>query len=189
MTAAALGREADLHATAVIYGESGVLILGPSGSGKSALALALMARARATGAFSALIGDDRIFIRKAHGRLIARGLTNMAGVIERRATGLIRVRYEPATVVRLIVELCDRGRRWPRMPDEDNRLVVGEARLPRLALEAEQSACDQALVVDERLEALAAESRTVLGISLEHCAAVHKNGRSEYPPAWLRAGA
>ena len=33
---------AGLHATAVIYGESGVLILGPSGSGKSALALALL---------------------------------------------------------------------------------------------------------------------------------------------------
>jgi len=33
---------AGLHATAMIYGESGVLILGPSGSGKSALALALL---------------------------------------------------------------------------------------------------------------------------------------------------
>ncbi len=42
----ALAGEISLHATAVIYGESGVLILGPSGSGKSALALALMARAR-----------------------------------------------------------------------------------------------------------------------------------------------
>ncbi len=75
------------------------------------------------------------------------------------------------------------------MPDDDNRLVVGDVRLPRLGLDAEQSACDQALVVDERLAALAAEGPTVLGISLEHCAAVHKNERSEYPPAQLRAGA
>ena len=78
MTDAALRREASLHATAVVYGEFGVLILGPSGSGKSALALALMARASSQGAFSALIGDDRIFVSKAHGRLIARGATNMA---------------------------------------------------------------------------------------------------------------
>ena len=49
MTGAALRREASLHATAVVHGESGVLILGPSGSGKSALALALMARASARG--------------------------------------------------------------------------------------------------------------------------------------------
>jgi HPr kinase/phosphorylase len=189
MTGAALGAEAALHATAVIYGESGVLILGPSGSGKSALALALIARAIASGAFSALIGDDRIFVSKAHGRLLARGATHMAGLIERRAAGLIRVRHEPATVVRLAVELAERGRRWPRMPDADNRLVVGEATLPRLALDSGQSACDQALMVDERLAALAAEDPRVLGISLEHCAAVHKNRPLEYPPAQLRAGA
>jgi HPr kinase/phosphorylase len=189
MTEAALRREASLHATAVVYGEFGVLILGPSGSGKSALALALMARASSQGAFSALIGDDRIFVSKAHGRLIARGASNMAGVIERRTAGLLAVRHEPATVVRLAVELCERERRWPRMPDDDKGLAVGEVTLPRLALDSGQSACDQALVVDERLAALAAESSTVLGISLEHCAAVHKNGRPEYPPAQLRAGA
>ena len=49
-----------MHATAVIYGDYGVLILGPSGSGKSALALALLARARSAGLFAALIGDDRV---------------------------------------------------------------------------------------------------------------------------------
>jgi HPr kinase/phosphorylase len=189
MTGAASGGETSLHATAVIHGESGVLILGPSGSGKSALALALLARASAAGAFGALIGDDRIFVSKAHGRLIARGATPMAGIIERRAVGLITVRHEPATVVRLAVELCERGRRWPRMPDNDDHLVVGEVTLPRLALDSDLSACDQALVVDERLAALAAASPTASGISLEHSAAVHKSGRLSYQPAQLRAGA
>ena len=187
MTGPALAGGTSLHATAVIHGEIGVLILGPSGSGKSALALALMARASAKGEFSVLIGDDRIFLSKAHGRLIARGATNMAGVIERRAAGLIAVRHEPGTVVRLAVELCERGRQWPRMPDDDKGFSVGEVTVPHLALDSGQSACDQALMVDERLAAMAAESATVLGISLEHCAAVHKNGRPEYPPAQLRA--
>jgi HPr kinase/phosphorylase len=189
MTSAASGGEASLHATAIIHGESGVLILGPSGSGKSALALALMAHASATGAFGALVGDDRIFVSKAHGRLVARGATHMAGVIERRAVGLITVRHEPATVVRLAVELCERGRRWPRMPDNDGPLIMHEVILPRLALDSDQSACDQALVVDERLAALAAESPTASGISLEHSAAVHKNGDPKYLPAQSRAGA
>jgi HPr kinase/phosphorylase len=143
-----------LHATAVIHGESGILILGPSGSGKSMLALALIARAHATGVFGALIGDDRIFVSETHGRLIAWGVANMAGVIERRAAGLITVRYEPAAVVRLAVELCERGRQWPRMPDDDDRLTVDDVRLPRLALDSNLSGCDQALAVEERLGCL-----------------------------------
>ena len=184
MTGTALAGETSLHATALIHGESGVLILGPSGSGKSALALALLAHASAIGAFSALIGDDRIFVRKAHGRLIARGAANMAAVIERRSAGLITVRHEPVAVVRLAVELCERGRRWPRMPNDDDGLVVGEVTLPRLALDSNLSVCDQVLAIEERVAALTAESPTRLGISLEHCAAVHKNGRPKsLPPA------
>jgi serine kinase of HPr protein (carbohydrate metabolism regulator) len=182
MTSAASAGGASLHATAVIHGESGVLILGPSGSGKSALALALMARARAVGAFAALVGDDRVFVREASGRLIAWGAANMAGTIERRMAGLIAVRHEPAAVIRLAVELGQRGRRWPRMPEDNESLIVGEVGLPRLALDSGQSACDQALAVEERLAVLAAEDPARLGISLEHCAAVHKNGRPGMPP-------
>jgi hypothetical protein len=182
MTDAGLAEGTSLHATAVIHGESGVLILGPSGSGKSALALAIMARASTRGAFSALIGDDRIFVSKAHGRLIAWGAANMAGVIERRTAGLITVRHEPAAIVRLAVELCERGRRWPRMPDDDDGIIVGEVILPRLALDSDLSVCDQVLAVDERLAVLMAENPTRLGISLEHCAAVHKNGPPKNSP-------
>lgn len=158
MIGAASAGGMSLHATAVIHGESGVLIVGPSGSGKSALALALMARARGLGAFAALIGDDRVFVREASGRLIAWGAANMAGIIERRMAGLVAVRHEPAAVVRLAVELSQRGRREPRMPGDNDSLIVGEVRLPRLALDSGQSACDQALAVEERLAGLAAEN-------------------------------
>ena len=182
MTAGALAEGISLHATAVIYREHGVLILGPSGSGKSALALALMARASEAGAFGALIGDDRIFVRKAHGRLIAWGAANLAGVIERRTAGLIVVQHEPAAIVRLAVELCERGRQWPRMPDDHDCLIVGEVGLPRLALDSSLSVCDQALAVEERLAVLTAENPAQSGFSLEDCVAVHKNGRLEISP-------
>ena len=182
MTGEAPGRDAGLHATAVVYGESGVLILGPSGSGKSALALALMARASGAGAFGALVGDDRIYVRKAGGRLVARGAANMAGMIERRAAGLIAVRHEPAAVVRLAVDLSERGQQWPRMPDGPDGVSIGGVRLPRLALDSVISSCDQALAVEERLAVLAAENPGRIGISLEHCAAVHKNGPPEISP-------
>jgi HPr kinase/phosphorylase len=183
MTGGALAGGTSLHATAVIHGESGVLILGPSGSGKSALALALMARATDAGAFGALLGDDRIFVRKAGDRLIACGAANMAGVIERRTAGLVAVRHEPAAIVRLVVELSERGRRWARMPENDEGLVVGEIALPRVALDSGLSVCDQALAVEERLAVLTVEEPARLGILLEHCAAVHKNGRPKISPS------
>jgi HPr kinase/phosphorylase len=175
MTGGASAGRTSLHATAVIHGESCVLILGPSGSGKSALALALMARATEAGAFGALIGDDRIFVRKAQGRLIASGAANTAGIIERRMAGLLAVRHEPAAIVRLAVELCERGRKWPRMPEDLDSMIIDEIELPRLALDAGQSVGDQALAVEERLTVSAAGNGERIGISLEHYAAVHKN--------------
>ena len=60
--------------------------------------------------------------------------------------------------------------------------VVGEVALPRLALDSSLSICDQALVVEERLAVLTAAKPARLGISLEHCAAVHKNGPSAISP-------
>ena len=68
-----------------------------------------MARASGAGAFGALIGDDRIYVREAGGRLVASGAADMAGIIERRMAGLIEVRHEPAAIVRLAVELSERA--------------------------------------------------------------------------------
>ena len=103
----------------------------------------------------------------------------MAGVIERRMAGLVAVGHEPAAILRLAVELCERGRQWPRMPDEADGLTVGEV---SLALDSGLSVYDQGLAVAERLAALTAEKPARSGISLEHCAAVHKNGRPKISP-------
>jgi HPr kinase/phosphorylase len=171
-----------LHATAVIYGESGVLILGRSGSGKSALALALLALARSVGHFGALIGDDRVWIRQADGRLIASGARSLAGVIERRMAGLLTVDCESAAVVRLVVELSEPGRSWPRLPDDPDISTFVGFEASRLALSCDESASDQAIAVDERLSLRPANSDSRKRISLEHCAAVHKNGKVAVPP-------
>jgi HPr kinase/phosphorylase len=146
-----------LHATVVVHGEHGVLILGSSGSGKSALALALLARARDSGRFGALVGDDRIYLRAAGGRLIASGAPHMAGVIERRMAGLRTVDSEPAAVVRLVVELSGRDGSWPRLPDDPDVLSIQGIGLPRLALDSSGSAADHALAVDERIGIMAAD--------------------------------
>ncbi len=184
MSAKPEARATGVHATAVVYGESGVLILGPTGSGKSALALALLARARGAEAFGALLGDDRVYVRQATGRLIVSGAPHMAGIIERRAAGLIAVGHEPAAIVRLAVELSERGRTWPRLPESTDNLTIAGVGLPRLALDSGRCAADQALAVDERLRILAADNSELTRISLEHCAAVHKNeSLGTSPPA------
>ena len=165
-----------MHATAVIYGESGVLVSGPSGSGKSALALALLARAREIGIFGALVADDRIWTRSVGGRLVASGAPQIAGLVERRAAGLVAAPHEPAAVIGLYVELSGCGRMWPRLPDDPDVAIVDGVRLSRLALDSGKSAADHAAAVDERIATIAASAGKRKRISLEHCAAVHKNG-------------
>jgi serine kinase of HPr protein (carbohydrate metabolism regulator) len=164
-----------VHATAVVYGESGVAILGASGSGKSALALALLARANSTGRFGALIGDDRVWVRAVAGRLIASGAPHTAGLIERRAAGVQSAPSEPAAVIRLVVELSGPNCSWPRWPDEPNEYAVEEISVPRLALDSAAGPADNAMSIDERLDLMAFSQGVRRGFSLEQCAAVHKN--------------
>ena len=163
-----------IHATAVIYGESGVVMVGESGSGKSALALALLARAKATGRFGALIGDDRVWVSAADGRLLASGAAHMAGLIERRAAGVQSAPSEPVAVIKLVVDLSGRNRRWPRWPGQPEESIAG-VDVPRLALDSAASAVDNAVCVDERLALIAVQKGGEIGISLEQSAAVHKN--------------
>lgn len=119
-----------IHASAVLFGHRGILIRGPSGSGKSALALSLLQSANET--FARLVGDDRIHLEAAHGRLLMRPATALQGLIEIRGLGIVRVPFEPVAVAHLVVdlEMAD----VPRLPDPASLTVSVEgiplARLP-----------------------------------------------------------
>ena len=90
----------------MLVGARAVLIQGPSGSGKSRLALALLHAADAGPLpFARLVGDDRVHVEAAHGRLLVRPAAALAGLIEVRGLGIRRVPYEPVAVVGLLVEL------------------------------------------------------------------------------------
>jgi len=150
------GRGTGIHATAVVYNGRGVLIRGPSGSGKSALALALITRARDIGAFGALVGDDRVWAQATGGRLVTSGSPLLAGLIERRGVGLMSAPQEPAAVIELVVEFCVRGASLRRLPDEPDVAMVEGVRLPRLVLDSGRSVSDHVLAVDERIRMIAA---------------------------------
>jgi HPr kinase/phosphorylase len=62
----------------------GLLILGPSGSGKSALALQLIALG------AQLVADDRVELRREADALVARCPVPLSGLIEARGVGLLR---------------------------------------------------------------------------------------------------
>jgi serine kinase of HPr protein (carbohydrate metabolism regulator) len=133
-----------LHASALLIGEAGVLIRGPSGVGKSALTLALLDLARERKVFAALIGDDRVEVAAVGGRVIARGVAQAQGLIEQRGLGIVEAQAEPCAVVRLVVDLVGEGQ-VPRMP-EPQELVANLAGivLPRLIFGAESATIERA---------------------------------------------
>jgi HPr kinase/phosphorylase len=122
-----------VHASAVLVGARAVLIRGPSGSGKSRLALELIESARSGSLlFARLVGDDRVHLQAAGGRLLVRSVDSQAGLIEVRGVGILRHPYEPSAVVCLVVDL---GADAERLPDAQQRQAVIEGlSLPRLAV-------------------------------------------------------
>jgi hypothetical protein len=132
----ALGASTYIHATALAIGEAGILIRGPSGAGKSRLALELIAEATRNGLFARLVGDDRIALAARGGRLIAHGHAAIAGQIESRGEGILDLGYEPAAVIRLILDLGGEGAAAPpRLPSAHSKTSLCAVDLPLLCLE------------------------------------------------------
>ena len=135
---------ATIHATALLIGETGVLIRGSSGAGKSSLALALIEACRQGRRFACLVGDDRIRLTNPGGRLVARPHPAIAGLVERRGQGIVAVAHERAALIRCIIDLVpgDRSRDIPpRLPETGDSVAdIGRIRrdlgyLPSVALE------------------------------------------------------
>ncbi len=100
-----------LHASTVAFGRAGgILILGPSGSGKSTLALRLI------GAGAQLVADDRTIVMAKGGRLFARAPRAIAGLVEARGLGIVRLLPLRLVQLRLVVDLAAPGP--ARMPPE-----------------------------------------------------------------------
>jgi HPr kinase/phosphorylase len=88
-----------LHATCVAVDGRGLLILGPSGSGKSALGLRLISLG------ARLVADDRTEITVTDGRLVASSPASIAGIIEARGVGILHAPTIEAAEVVLVADL------------------------------------------------------------------------------------
>lgn len=93
------GHSQIVHATCVALAGQGVLITGPSGSGKSGLALQLIA----LGAM--LVADDRTVLTVRAGRLIATAPPAIQGLIEARGVGILSVAFQSEVAVSLCVDM------------------------------------------------------------------------------------
>lgn len=88
-----------VHGTCVDIAGTGVLLLGPSGSGKSDLALRLIDGG------AVLIADDRADVTVRDGGLVISAPAEIAGMIEVRGLGIRPVANGPETALGLVADL------------------------------------------------------------------------------------
>lgn len=137
-----------MHATALLVGDRGIIVLGASGSGKTTFALTLVAQARAAGLFSRIVADDQVFAEPRNGRLLCKVPAPIAGLSEVYGVSPVPTRHEPRAVIDLVVRLVPQAEA-PRYGEFVHEIVMGVP-LPLLVL-AERSAVGATLATLARL--------------------------------------
>ncbi len=106
-----------IHASCVTLGPTAVLLIGASGSGKSALALELITRG------AVLIADDQTILTDTSHGLRASCPAPLLGLIEARGVGLLTAEHQFSAIVRLVVDL--EAEETDRLPAERNITLLG----------------------------------------------------------------
>jgi serine kinase of HPr protein (carbohydrate metabolism regulator) len=124
-------RHAGLLALRVDGEWRGALVEGPSGSGKSDLAL------RALDAGWSLVADDRTLLWTCADRLFGRAPDPLVGLMEVRGLGVLATSCRPFAEVRLVVRCVDTVA-VDRTPDPAARILLG-VELPWVGLAAREA--------------------------------------------------
>jgi serine kinase of HPr protein (carbohydrate metabolism regulator) len=133
-----LSDEADrIHATAISVGGRGVLIRGPSGSGKSDLALRCLALAPSTLLRDrvVLVADDQVILQSDTSRELPR-LTatcppTLRGKLEVRGLGILEVAATETAEIVLVADIAREGS-IERFPDPWSKVVLCGLEVPQI---------------------------------------------------------
>jgi len=109
------------HGTCISVAGIGVLLRGPSGSGKSDLALRLLNR---RGIHILLVADDQVCLNRRDDELWATAPQEITNRIEVRGVGLVAVENVAEVRLRLVLDLCSLEC-IPRMPQENYCTIDG----------------------------------------------------------------
>ena len=126
-----------VHGTCVALGRTAALLRGPSGSGKSDLALRFLFLARRGPAAlepPILVADDQVWLVRDGERLLARPPDTIRGKIEVRGVGIVEVKSLLEAELALVVDLVAGARRWSGCPRAMPRRRLLGVELPRIAL-------------------------------------------------------
>lgn len=107
-----------LHASCVSLDGTGILLMGPSGSGKSDLALRLIDKG------ARLVADDLTTLVIKSGRLIAGAPERLAGRLEVRGIGIVTVPAVAHAPLELVVRLMPDAE-IERLPEAEHEEFLG----------------------------------------------------------------
>ena len=117
----------NVHGTSVACDGRAVLLTGPSGTGKSDLALRLLDRG------FRLVSDDQTILSRAGDRLIASAPAQIEGKMEIRGLGIVEMESRSDVPLALVVELTNAIERIP--PEGRTRQILGIS-LPVVSIDA-----------------------------------------------------
>lgn len=107
-----------VHATTVEINGHAAMIRGPSGGGKSDLAIRLVDDG------ATLVADDQTELAAEAGRLFASAPAAIAGLLEVRGVGIVRVPHRDRVPVALVVDLVA-GKDVERLPEPAAAAFLG----------------------------------------------------------------
>ena len=107
-----------VHGTCIEVDGLGILLRGPSGSGKSDLALRLIDDG------ARLISDDYTELSTSAGRLIARAPANIEGLLEVRGVGVLKVGAALQAELGAVIDLIA-PQDVERLPEDDQADLLG----------------------------------------------------------------
>jgi serine kinase of HPr protein (carbohydrate metabolism regulator) len=139
-----------VHGSCVAIDGIAVLLRGESGAGKSDLALRLIDRG------ARLVADDQVALELVGERAVARPAPSLAGLIEARGIGIVRIDHEPEAPLALVVDLAAADT-IERMPEPATAQICGIA-LPLIRLDPFAASAPAKLRLALRLAAGSIES-------------------------------